>query len=96
MTINKQDPRYRNAKRKVEHLKGFYRNLLSYVIFIGFLAGLNYYTNQWRNMWFLWAAFGWGIGLFFNALKVFNFLPFLGKDWENRKLKHFMNEDDNF
>lgn len=94
MNINKQDPKYREAKRKVDKLKDFYSKVFTYIIVIAFLAGLNYYTNQWRYMWFLWAAFGWGLGLFIKAFSVFNFFPFLGKDWENRKLNQFMENDD--
>lgn len=96
MITNKQDPNYREAKRKVEKLRDFYGKVVTYIIFIAFLAGLNYYTNQWSYMWFLWAAFGWGLGLSIKAIKIFNFFPFLGKDWENRKLNQFMKEEENF
>jgi hypothetical protein len=33
---------------------------------------------------------GWGIGSDFHGLKVFNFMPFLGQDWEEQKIKEFM------
>lgn len=92
--INKQDPRYREAKKKVEKIKDFYGKVLTYIVVIGFLAGLNYYTNQWSYMWFLWAAFGWGLGLSIKALKVFNLFPFLNKNWEEKKLKHFLEKED--
>ena len=69
-------------------------SLASFIIFIGFLATLNYYTNEWRYPWFLWAAFGWGIGLFFQAAKAFDFMNLLGKDWEAKKMKEFMEEED--
>ena len=38
-------------------------------------------------MWFLWAAFGWGIGLIFQAAKAFNWAPFMNKNWEEKKIK---------
>ena len=62
--------------------------------FISFLAALNYYTNAWRYMWFLWAALGWGIGLIFQAFKAFRWAPFLDKNWEERKIKELMDEDE--
>jgi hypothetical protein len=68
--------------------------LMSYFVFIGFLAALNYWTDQWRYPWFLWAAFGWGIGLVFHAIKVFGLSPFFGKNWEERKIKEYMEEDE--
>lgn len=49
-----KEKRYERAKERVEELKKFYNNLFSYVIIIGFLAGLNYYQNEWRYAWFLW------------------------------------------
>ncbi|MBJ2172740.1 2TM domain-containing protein [Aureibaculum sp. A20] len=88
-----KENKYIKAKERVGKIKKFYGNLLSYVVFISFLAGLNYYTDGWRNPWFLWAAFGWGIGIFFHALKVFDWNPFMGKDWEERKIQEYMNKD---
>ena len=91
--FNKEN-KYIRAKERVEQLKKFYGNLTSYVIVISGLAVLNYWIDGWRYMWFLWAAFGWGIGLFFHAIRTFNLNPFFGKDWEERKIKKFMKEDD--
>jgi hypothetical protein len=86
--------KYIKAKERVDRLKKFYSNLLSYMVFIAFLAGLNYYVNEWRSPWFLWAAFGWGIGITIHAFKVFNWLPYMNKNWEDRKIKEYMNEED--
>lgn len=44
-------------------------------------------------MWFLWAAFGWGIGIFFHALNTFKWNPFFGKDWEKRKIEELLEKD---
>ncbi|MFK5974471.1 MAG: 2TM domain-containing protein [Flavobacteriaceae bacterium] len=95
MNYSNQENKYFRAKEKAQAVKKFYTSLISYVFFICFLAGINYYTNQWQNMWFLWAAFGWGIGIVFQAIKAFDFNPFLGKNWEERKINEFMNEDKN-
>lgn len=89
-----RENKYIRAKERVAEIKKFYTSLFFYIVFIGFLAALNYYTNEWRYMWFLWAALGWGIGLVFQALKAFNWMPFMNKDWEEKKIKEFMDEDD--
>lgn len=89
----KKDVKYLKAKRKVTKLKDFYRSLITYVIFISLLAGLNYYLDQWRYPWFLWAAFGWGIGLIFQGMKVYDGFPLFGKNWEERKVKEFMEKE---
>ena len=61
MDYRKDENKYLRAKERVDELKKFYGNLTSYVLVITGLAILNYYTNGWSYMWFLWAAFGWGL-----------------------------------
>ena len=38
-------------------------------------------------------AFFWGIGLAFHALGVFTENVFFGKDWEERKVREFMENE---
>lgn len=89
-----KENKYLRAKERVAEIKKFYTSLFFYLVFMAFLAGLNYYTNEWRYMWFLWAALGWGIGLIFKAANAFGWNPFINKDWEERKIKEFMEKDD--
>ncbi|XLS28001.1 2TM domain-containing protein [Flavobacteriaceae bacterium M23B6Z8] len=95
MENQEQQDKYLKAKEKVEAVKKFYTSLFSYVVFISLLAALNYYIDQWAYPWFLWAAMGWGIGLIFQGIKAFQFNPFFNKDWEERKIQEYMNEDNN-
>ncbi len=88
------DIKYQRAMKRLAEEKEFYSKLFSYLLFVSLMAGLNYYTNQWSNMWFLWIAFVWGIGLGFRAIKIFGLSPFLGKDWEARKINEFMREEE--
>ncbi|AWX43151.1 hypothetical protein HME9304_00138 [Flagellimonas maritima] len=93
--LNKES-KYLKAKERVGQLKKFYANLCTYILVISALALINYLTNGFRYAWFLWAAFGWGIGVFFHAIGTFNLNPFFGKSWEERKIKQFMqNEEKN-
>ncbi len=89
-----KENKYLRAKDRVERLKKFYGNLTSYVLVISGLAVVNYLTNEWVYMWFLWAAFGWGIGIVFHAIGTFNLNPFFGRDWEERKIKELMRDED--
>lgn len=95
MQTPKKDNKYFEAKERVAMIKKFYTSLIFYTIFIIFFAGLNYYVNKLTHPWFLWAALGWGIGLFFQGYKAFRWNIGLGKGWEERKLKEFMDEEDN-
>ncbi len=88
--------RYLRAKERVEELKKFYNSLTSYIIVNTFLAILNYWIDEWNYPWFLWSVGPWGIGLLFHAAKVFGWNPTFSKDWEERKIKEYMDkENDN-
>lgn len=86
---NKQEA-YHKAKKRVEEIKGFYSNVLSYVIVIPFLVFINYKT-YWHFQWFWFPMLGWGIGLIFHAFGVFGY----GKTWEERKIKEIMRREEN-
>ena len=88
-----KENKYLRAKAKVEELKKFYSNLTSYIVVITGLAIINYYTSGFGYMWFLWPALGWGIGLAFHAAKAFEWSPIFNKDWEERKIREYMDDD---
>jgi hypothetical protein len=88
---NAEDQYYR-VQKKVEDIKGFYGNLSSYIIVITGLAILNIATNP-DYFWFLFPAIGWGIGVLIHGLHVFNYMPFLGRDWEERKIRELIERE---
>jgi len=93
MEIHNQDElRYLKAQKKVEEIKGFYGNLFSYIIINMGLLVLNLLTSP-EYLWFFWPLLGWGIGVLIHGLVVFNALPFLGKDWEEQKIKEFIEKE---
>lgn len=85
--------RYEKAKERVELIKGFYGNLISYCIVIPFLAYINYRTTSF--VWVIFPMIGWGIGLVGHGLKAYGYNPLFGRNWEARKIKQYM-EDENF
>ena len=92
METNTDFERYQKAKKQVQEVKGFYSHLAGYIVVMIVIVYINLkYTPE--ILWFIWSMLGWGIGLFFHAMKVFNFFPFFNKDWENRKIKQFMEEE---
>ena len=94
-TDNLQNSNYIKAVEKVEKLKEFYQNLASYCLVIPFLIFINLRFSP-GFQWFWFPAFGWGIGLVFHFLEVNNYNIFLGKNWEDRKIKEMMKEDKNY
>jgi signal transduction histidine kinase len=59
----------RRARRRAAAVAGFYGHAMTYTSVIGFLAFINIFTGFYP--WFLWPAFGWGIGLFSHYMGVF-------------------------
>ena len=88
---NQNDERYRKALKRVEDIKGFYGNLAAYVLVNIALMIINLATSP-NHIWFFWPMLGWGIGVVFHGMKVFNYMPFFGKNWEEKKLKQFRND----
>ena len=85
--------KYIKAKKRVDNLKGFYANIIAYCIVIPFLIFINLMTSP-DHLWFWYPMIGWGIGIIFHAVGVFNKNIFLGEDWEERKIQEYMNEED--
>jgi hypothetical protein len=91
---NEKDSSYYKAQKKVEEIKGFYGNLFSYVIIITGLTIVNLATSP-EYLWFLYPALGWGLGVAIHAMSVFNYMPFLGSGWEERKVKELLEKEKN-
>ena len=91
------------AKKRVEELKGFYVHLIVYLMANTFISvgkiTRNMYNGEsfseafWDMGTFLVWIF-WGIGLAYHAMQTFQYNPFFGKGWEERKIKEFMNEEE--
>jgi len=86
-----EDKRYEKAKEKVERIKGFYGNLLAYCIVIPFLIVINYNTTSFP--WAIFPALGWGFGLTAHGMEAFGYNPLFGKNWEERKMREYMDDD---
>ncbi|WP_010181480.1 2TM domain-containing protein [Aquimarina agarilytica] len=87
---NLQEHKYNKAKERVEKIKKFYTNLMTYILVILGLVALNYYQNKLAYPWVIWPAMGWGLGVILNGITAFNYNPFFNKDWEDRKMQEFL------
>ena len=86
------EDRFLKAQKKVEELKGFYGNLSSYIIVNIGLIILNLVTSP-GHLWFFYPLLGWGIGVAIHGMSVFNYMPFLNRDWEEKKIQELMNKE---
>ena len=89
--------KYQEALKRVKKIKGFYTHAIVYVfvnIMIVFLnvknldLGESYF--QFKNFM---TAFFWGIGLLAHGLTVFVPNWIMGQNWEERKIKEFMEKE---
>ena len=85
--------RYDRAHKKVQEIKGFYIHLIVFAVVIPMIIMVNF-TFSPGYKWFWFPLFGWGLGLFFHWFGVLGVdkLGF-GKDWEERKIKEYMNKN---
>lgn len=81
------------ALAHVRKLRGFYIHFAQYCIVIAFLAAVNLLTVRHYHyyvLWFIWPALGWGMGILFHGLRVFDKIPFLNGDWERRQVEKYL------
>ncbi|QMU63989.1 MAG: hypothetical protein GKR88_06550 [Flavobacteriaceae bacterium] len=99
---NQEEKRYIRARKRVEELKKYYKHLTAYVIVNTLLSAYRivndirdgttfeeaFFDSGNFSLW-LW----WGIGLAFHAYHAFGAnLLFMNKDWEDRKIKKYMDD----
>lgn len=92
------DERYNMAYKRVKRIKGFYVHLLVYIIVNAFIIISNNHIDSFKNgTFFRWetfsTAFFWGIGLVAHGLSVFGRNFFFSKNWEEKKIREFMEKE---
>jgi sensor histidine kinase YesM len=85
--IYNENMAFMRAKERVEKLKGFYGNLISYCCVIPILIFINLQSGGFQ--WFWFPMFGWGMGVTFHAIETFGY----GKSWEEKKINEILNKD---
>jgi hypothetical protein len=80
------------AQRRVNELRGFYVHALVFVGVNALLHVINLATSA-RHYWAFWPLLGWGVGLLAHAAATYRWLPFSGKEWQERKIKELMDKD---
>jgi hypothetical protein len=84
-----RNPRYEAARRHARALRGFYTHATVYALVNAGLvtASLLGGSERW---WFAFPMLGWGIGLLAHGLSVFAFRGWLGPQWEERKIREYL------
>jgi fatty acid desaturase len=79
----------RAARRYVKRLRNFLQLCVTAVLVIALTAGVNLITSPYR-LWSLWVVLGFAIALGFAALDTFGRDLWLGREWQERKMREFL------
>ena len=100
---NLKEQKYLRAKKRVVELKKFYKHLVFYLLVNFFFIGRRIYKDiVYNDVFFIEALFDldnynfffwWGIALIIHGIAVFGSSNFFSKDWEERKIKEYMNNN---
>lgn len=94
--------RYQRAKKRTEQLRKFYKHLVTYVVINMFISGYKINENMGNGDTFEEAFFNldtfivwivWGAFVALQAVKTFKPTIIMGSDWEERKIREYMNEN---
>ena len=105
-----QSQKFIEAQKRVKEIKGFYNHLTAYIvvnaalifiripIVVFFADRLGDQADQgffeWLNWNVLITPLLWGIGLFIHFIVVFGRKSGFIRNWEERKIREFMQEED--
>lgn len=91
-----EQEKYDRAAKKVKRIKGFYSHLVAYVVVNIMIVIVNIQNLQPGESYFQWKNFltlgFWGLFIIAHALSVFMPDFILGKNWEERKIKEYMDK----
>lgn len=94
METNDQPPtpdraELRAARKHVKRLRGFYQLCLVATVIVPLTAIVNAMTSP-NRLWFVWVAMGFAIALGFTALDTFGRNLWLGRAWQERKVRQLL------
>ena len=89
VTMNNESKLDSTEQKVIEHvqdIKGFYTHLAIYVgvLFVFLIINL---LDSPAEFWVHLPAMGWGIGILFHGLCVFEVFSLLGPDWEKKQIE---------
>lgn len=103
MDYSDKERAYLSAQARVEKLRNFYIHLTVYIVINSIISTVKIVKNiqnreSFQEAFFDWGTFGlwtlWGIGLVIHAFSVFVLPSILGHNWEEEKIKQFMEEEE--
>ena len=98
---NFDQEKFERAQKRVKDIKGFYTHLVIYLVIntILLLIQLEQFNYELGDLnitifAYLSTPFFWGIGLFFHGVHVFRHKFKFFRNWEERKIKEYMEKEE--
>lgn len=76
------------ARKYIERLRDFYQLLAIAVIVVAISMIVNFATGG--RLWFYWVILGFAIAIAFSALDTFGRNLWLGREWQERKVREYL------
>ena len=99
--MDKLDKKYKRAKKRVKEEKDFYTHLTVYITInlLLIIINLGFFQSGFTDIkipkWPMFTTpFFWGIGLLFHGLHVFRDQFKFLRGWEDRKIKEYMEKEE--
>ena len=98
-----KEGKYLRAKSKVDRIRGFYGHLLAYLIVNTVITTMKVTRNlnngeSFNESFFEFSTFAlwffWGIGLAIHAFATFGIDYILGKNWEEKRIQKYMEDEE--
>lgn len=87
-----QSIEYRKARKQARDIRWFYFHVLIYSLVVPAIVAINVIFTP-EFYWFPFSVFGWGTGLLFHGMSAYRYTPFMGRNWEEKKIRQFMEEE---
>lgn len=100
----KEQQQFILAKKRVEKIKKFYKHFLIYIAVNTFLSAIFIVGDMndgrtFSDSFFRFKTFAiwiyWGAGIVYQALTLFGSSLFFKKDWKEKKIKEYLQEQKN-
>lgn len=94
----KKEQQYLKAVKKVKAIRGFYIHLAAFIIIsIAMAIVTALYINPYNRELFIWLVLSvfisWLVGIIIHSVCVFGSRIIFSKNWEERKLEEFIEEE---
>jgi uncharacterized protein YacL len=88
------DEKYKRAQTRVRRIRGFYSNIITFILVNILLLVINLIFNPY-NLWFYWVTIIWAVVLIVQAFNIFTIRDnFLGEAWEKKKIRELMEKEE--